>query len=75
MEIQAKILEFNEGTYEGNKYSNVLVRYNGKILKFKINSQADVDLSASDVDKDVLLTLEIVAGANFSATPRIVAVS
>jgi len=75
MDIDVKVLEFNTGTYEGSTYSNILARYNGKILKFKVNPKANVDLSSDDVDTDVTLTLEIVAGQNQSATPRIVNVT
>jgi len=74
-EIIVKVLEFNEGTYEGNKYSNVLARYNGRILKFKIKANSGVDLSADDVDQTVTLQLEIAAGANQAAMLRIVGIT
>jgi len=74
-EIEVKVLEYNEGTYEGNAYSNVLARYNGKILKFKIKPNAGVDLTAEDVDQTLTLSLEITAGSNQAATPRIIGVT
>lgn len=72
--IPVEVLEFNKGVYQGNPYSNVLVRYNKKILKFKINSQSQVPLSEEDVDRAVILELEIVGGQNQQATPRVVGV-
>lgn len=72
--LPVTILEFNKGTYEGNAYSNALVRYNGKILKLKINNNHEVDLSEEDVDRRVVLELEITSGQYQQALPRIIGV-
>jgi len=74
MQIEIKVLEYNSGFYKEQPYSNVLARYNGRIIKFKIKSNSSVSLSEKDVDKFVTVELEIVAGQNQSAVPRIVAV-
>jgi hypothetical protein len=35
--IKLSLLEFHEGEFQGVKYSNIHARYNGKILKFKLD--------------------------------------
>ena len=35
--IKLSLLEFFDGEYQGVKYSNIHARYNGKILKFKLD--------------------------------------
>jgi len=68
-----KLLEYNKGEFEGSVYSNVLVRINGQILKFKLDSKKVGDCS-SFIDKDVQLTFDITKGQNNAATVRVIEV-
>lgn len=71
--IKVRVLEFNKGEYEGNAYSNILARYNEKVLKFKLDPKCG-DLSKL-LDKEVELELSIVKGANSLASLKVIAVS
>lgn len=69
LKVKITILEYKTGMYEGNSYANVLARYDGKILKFKLAKDTP-DLSKF-IDKEVTATISIVAGANMAATIKI----
>jgi len=71
--IPLTVLEYNEGTFEGNPYASVIARYNGKLLKFKLDVKKVTGLQKF-VDKDILATLEIVPGDRMAATLKVVAV-
>jgi hypothetical protein len=72
--LLGRLLEYNEGEFEGNKYSNVVVRYEGQLLKFKLDRKQVADCKEK-VDTDVELTFEVQKGQNSSASIRVVAVS
>lgn len=72
-QIKVKLLEYNEGEFEGNKYSNVMARYDGDILKFKLDRKNVADCSVL-VDHDVELSFTIVKGQNSSAMLRVLSV-
>jgi len=67
--IKLTILEYKTGTYEGNSYHNVLARYDGKVLKFKLSK--DVPNLETLVDKEVDATFSIISGQQLSASLRI----
>ena len=71
--IKLALLEFNEGEYQGVKYSNIQARYNGKILKFKLDRNK-VGNILNLVDQDVEADIDIVAGTNLLASLKIVAI-
>jgi hypothetical protein len=71
--IPLVLLEYNEGEYQGIKYSNIHARYNGKILKFKLDRNKVGDVSEL-VDQEVEADVEIVAGNNLAASLKIVAI-
>jgi len=72
-QITLKLLECKEGVYEGTSYSNVLARYGDRILRFKLDSKKVGNLEKL-IDKNILATVDIVAGGNMAATIRIVEV-
>ena len=71
--IKLSLVEFNEGEFKGVLYSNIQARYNGKILKFKLD-RAKVGNIANLLDQEVEADVEIVSGANRLASLKIVAV-
>jgi hypothetical protein len=73
MQSKLTLLEFNEGEYQGVKYSNIHARYNGKILKFKLDYKKVGNIS-NLIDKEVEADVDIVSGGNLAASIKIVAV-
>ena len=71
--IKLTLLEFFDGEYQGVKYSNIHARYNGKILKFKLDRNKVGNIS-NLLDQEVEADVEIVAGSNLLASIKIVAV-
>ncbi len=71
--IKLALLEFYEGEYQGIKYSQIHARYNGKILKFKLDRNKVGNIS-NLLDQDVEADVEIVPGTNLLASLKIVAV-
>jgi len=71
--INATLLEYNSGVYEGNAYASVVARYNGRLTKFKLDTKKVADLTPM-IDSEVELTYEIVPGDRFLATIRVVEV-
>ena len=71
--IKLTLLEFFDGEYQGVKYSNIHARYNGKILKFKLDRNKVGNIS-NLLDQEVEADVEIVAGTNLLASLKIVAV-
>ena len=71
--IKLVLLEFNEGEYQGVKYANIHARYNGKLLKFKLD-RTKVGNISNLLDKQVEADLDIVSGGNLAASIKIVAV-
>lgn len=71
--IKLALLEFNEGEYQGVKYSNIQARYNGKILKFKLDRNRVGNIS-NLLDTEVEADVDIVSGSNRLASLKIVAV-
>lgn len=71
--IKLSLVEFNEGEYKGVLYSNIQARYNGKILKFKLD-RAKVGNISNLLDQEVEADIDIVSGANRMASIKIVAV-
>ena len=71
--IKLSLVEFNAGEYKGVLYSNIQGRYNGKILKFKLDRNKVGDIS-NLVDHQVEADLDITPGAGRAATIRVVAV-
>ncbi len=63
--IKLALLEFHEGEFQGIMYSNIHARYNGKILKFKLDRNK-VGNILNLVDQDVEADIDIVAGTNQS---------
>lgn len=72
MLIEVKVLDYTTGVYEGNAYSSLLVRYKDKILKLKIDAKSQVNVSKDDIDRNLVLSLEIFAGQNQTAVPKVV---
>lgn len=71
--IKLVLLEFNEGEYQGIKYSNIHARYNGRILKFKLDRNKVGNVS-NLLDQQVEAGIEIVSGGNLAASLKIVAI-
>jgi hypothetical protein len=71
--IKLTVLEFKDDEYQGIKYSNIHGRYNGKIIKFKLDRNKVGNIS-NMLDKNVEADIEIVSGTNLAATLKIVAV-
>jgi hypothetical protein len=71
--IKLALLEFNEGEYQGVMYSNIQARYNGKILKFKLDRNKVGNIS-NLLDQEVEADIDIVSGSNRLASLKIVAV-
>lgn len=71
--IKLVLLEFKEGEFQGVKYSNIFARYDGKILKFKLDRPKVGNLS-NFIDHEVEADIEIVGGVNLLASLKIVAV-
>lgn len=71
--IKLVLLEFNEGEYQGVKYASIHARFNGRILKFKLDRNKVGDIS-NLVDQEVDADIDIVSGSNLLATLKIVAV-
>ncbi len=71
--IKLTLLEFFDGEYQGVKYSNIHARYNGKILKFKLDRNKVGNIS-NLLDQEVEADVEIVPGSNLLASIKIVAV-
>lgn len=69
--IKLVLLEFNEGEYQGVKYSNIHARYNGRILKFKLDRNKVGNVS-NLLDQQVEADIEIVSGGNLAASLKIV---
>jgi len=70
--LPVRILEYREGSFKGKDgsditYNSALVRFDGTVVKMT----SDVDLSA-DLDKDIVLAVEIRKGANDVPKLRIV---
>ncbi|MCX6719305.1 MAG: hypothetical protein NTZ38_02945, partial [Candidatus Taylorbacteria bacterium] len=65
--IKLALLEFHEGEFQGIMYSNIHARYNGKILKFKLDRNK-VGNILNLVDQDVEADIDIVAGTNLLAS-------
>jgi len=72
--IPARLLEYNTGEYEGNKYSNILARVDDKILKFKLDSKIVLDQS-KNIDKNVVLTFIVAKGKDSNASIKVTDVS
>ena len=73
LSIKLTLLEFNEGEYQGVKYSNIHARYNGKLLKFKLDRNKVGNIS-NLLDQEVEADIDIVSGGNLLATLKIVSV-
>ena len=71
--IKLTLLEFNEGEYQVVKYSNIHARYNGKLLKFKLDRNKVGNIS-NLLDQEVEADIDIVSGGNLLATLKIVSV-
>ena len=71
--IKLTLLDFSEGEFQGIKYSNIHARYNGKILKFKLD-RVKVGNIANLIDQPVEADVEIVQGTNLLASLKIIAV-
>jgi len=71
--IKLSLVEFNSGEYKGVLYSNIQGRYNGKILKFKLDRNKVGDIS-NLVDQEVEADIAITPGKDRMATIRVVAV-
>jgi len=71
--VPAVILEYKTGKYEGNDFASVLCRVGDRIVKFKVDLKTCPDLS-SMTDKKVSLSVDIVAGVNLAATPKVVGI-
>lgn len=69
--IEAIILEHSQGVFEGSPYGSVVARYNGNLLRFKIDRKR-IDTLEEYLDKNVELELEIVKGQNMQAGLKIV---
>jgi len=73
--IKITLLEHNTGVYEGSPYANIVARYNGKLLKFKLDVKKVTSDVPSLIDEEVEATYEIVSGSNMSATIKITSLS
>ncbi len=71
--IKLVLLEFNEGEYQGVKYSNIHARYNGKLFKFKLDRNKVGNISHL-LDQEVEADIDIVSGGNLAAAIKIIAV-
>jgi len=67
--IKLTLLEYKQGIYEGTPYANCIARYEGKILKFKLDKSIP-DLS-QHIDEELECTFSIVAGQNLAASIKI----
>jgi len=71
--LKVRVLEANNGEFQGKKYSNILARYGDKIMKFKLSS--DIGDCKQYVDQDVEIQFEIVKNFDGAASLRVVSVS
>lgn len=73
--IKGTILEFNQGTYEGNSYQSVILRVNNRLMKFKVDVKSNVGISVDDVDKEGEFEYVIVGSASQPAYVKITGVN
>lgn len=75
MDLKLKLLEYNSGVIgaENTPWANILGRYNGRVMKFKVDVKKSGDLSAF-LDKEVTAKCEVIVGKELSATLKIVGV-
>jgi len=69
----ARLLEYNEGEFEGNKFANIIARHDGKLLKFKLDRKQVSDVSDM-IDTDVNLSFDVVKGQNSAASIKVVGI-
>jgi hypothetical protein len=75
--VKGKVLEVNEGTYEGNAYASVKIRSNdvasNQILQYKVDvKKVDAAKLNAMLDKEVTVQCDIIKGANSTATLKVV---
>lgn len=72
MKLKVRVLEVSSGTYEGNPYKGVMVRYNDKLVKFKVDTKSEVDLDSDSQDKDYILEVAVFKGKDNAAVVKVV---
>jgi hypothetical protein len=70
---KVKLLEVYEGQFEGTKYGNIIVRFNERLTKFKVDV-GQVAGVKSLIDEEVDLTFEVVCGYGGVASLKVVSV-
>jgi len=72
MKIKVIVLEANSGNFQGNDWKSLICRVDGKLMKFKVQKDVNID---GLLDKEVELECDVFGTVSQHAYLKVVAIS